>query len=178
MNDVITKYHKRFLDHYFAERKFALVLFTFGIAAIGVSIYGLFFIKTDLWTGLAAGLVPVGFAQIIKAVVSYFKTRAVLERSKGVFAYTANKIIAEELNKMNRLQRGLKLFGKFRNFPLVLGFIFCFLWISNIGNMFTFGTGLALIIEGAIIIFLQLMMQWRLDVYASHLHQVHNKFIG
>lgn len=168
------KFTVRFLAHHRSEQKASIVLFGIGCLSICLALLGVIFLRDELYHGLASCLVPIGIGQLLGAVIFYFKSSNLIKKSKGAIAYTPKKFIQDQVKKVNALQRQQAFFRKILIVPMLIGFIVCFLYISDYGRPFSLGVGIGLVVHGGVIMVYQLMMHWRLGIYAHQLHKLDN----
>ncbi len=128
------------------------------------------------WKGLAATLGLIGLAELCVGFVFFLRNGSQVQNIRGALSYTPKKVISEETDRMKKLKKTLVVIRNLETGFVFIGIILCFLWMSNFLGDFSFGSGVGLIIQSAILLVIHIMGEWRADIYAHHLHKVDDRF--
>ena len=128
------------------------------------------------WKGLALSLGMIGLMQLCLGFIFFLRNGSQVEKIKGALAYSPKKVILDESLRMENLAKKLVILRNLETGFVFIGMILCFLWMSNFLGDFSFGTGVGLIIQSALLLVIHIMGEWRADIYRHHLHQVNDRF--
>jgi predicted membrane channel-forming protein YqfA (hemolysin III family) len=161
------------IKNYFnAEKAESLVFISFGIVAILLSIYLLFFLKENFWKGLAIPLVFFSIVQIAIGTIIYTRSPKDNLRVEYILKNEPQKIQSEEIPRMEKVMKNFVYYRYFEISMILLGVVLMFS-LSNYG--FWKGFGLGLFIQCAVLLSLDFFAEKRGHFYIEHLQTINQK---
>ena len=176
MNTALKKFERHLFQYFKAEKTNAIYMMGIGMVSILSSIFFTLIWSGLFWKGLALSLSLIGLMQLCLGFIFFLRNGSQVEKLKGALAYTPQKVILEESLRMKKLSKNLTILRNLETGFVFIGMILCFLWMSNFLGEFSFGTGVGLIIQSALLLVIHILGEWRADIYAHHLHQVSDRF--
>ena len=176
MDTAIKRFKRHLLQYFKAEKTNALIIAGIGLMGILVSVICMLIWPGLFWKGLAASLGLIGLAELIVGFMLFLRNGSKIESIKGALSYTPKRVIAEEVARMKALKKTLVVIRNLETAFVFVGMILCFLWMSNFLGDFSFGTGVGLIVQSALLLVIHIIAEWRTDIYAHHLHKVNDRF--
>ncbi len=158
------------IEKYFlAEKQESLILLVLGIVAIIVALVAIFAIKTSIWKGVAIPLIVLGMIQAAVGYVIY--NRSDEQRVSNVYAVDMNpdKLIKEEIPRMQKVAKNFTIYKWAEVALIAVGIALFFMYKSRPEKALLYGVGLALIIQGIVLLTADFIAAKRADNYLRQL---------
>lgn len=151
------------IKNYFnAEKAESLLFIGFGIVAILLSIYFLFFLKEYFWKGLAIPLLLFSIVQIVIGTTIFVRSPKDNLQVENILKNAPQKIQTQEIPRMEKVINNFVFYRYFEISMIFLGFVLMFA-LSNYG--FWKGFGLGLFIQCAVLLSLDFFAEKRGHFY-------------
>ncbi len=165
-----------FIHKYFiAEKQGSLFIVIVGIAAILLAIGFWFFVKTNplLYKGAAVVLLAIGLGQSIVGFNIYTRT----DKQKSDIAYNIGMEPASyaKHTELPRMEKVMKTFTVYRWIGIaliIIGIVLVFVFRTNPDRVFWFGFGIALAVQGAIMLSADYFAEKRGEVYTEQIRKI------
>lgn len=158
------------IKNYFnAEKAESLLFIGFGIVAILLSIYFLFFLKEYFWKGLAIPLLLFSIVQIVIGTTIFVRSPKDNLQVENILKNAPQKIQTQEIPRMEKVINNFVFYRYFEISMIFLGFVLMFA-LSNYG--FWKGFGLGLFIQCAVLLSLDFFAEKRGHSYMQHLQTI------
>ncbi len=158
------------IKNYFnAEKAESLLFIGFGIVAILLSIYFLFFLKEYFWKGLAIPLLLFSMVQIVIGTTIFVRSPKDHLQVENILKNEPQKIQTQEIPRMEKVMNNFVFYRYFEISMIFLGFVLMFA-LSNYG--FWKGFGLGLFIQCAVLLSLDFFAEKRGHFYMEHLQTI------
>jgi hypothetical protein len=158
------------INTYFkAEKSESLLFLAAGIAAILFSIWAWLSFKQSFYTGIAIPLALVGLIQIVVGGTVYFKTDKQIATLEQQYETDKIAMAKSELPRMNTVMKNFTLY-KYIEIAFILSGLICIFFLRQ--NDFWLGIGIGLLIQGTIMLVLDIFAEKRGEVYINWLHQL------
>lgn len=158
------------IKNYFnAEKAESVVFIGFGILAILLSIYFLFFLKESFWKGLAVPLLVFSIVQIVIGTTIFIRSPKDNVQVENILKNEPQKIQSQEIPRMEKVMQNFVLYRYFEIAMIVLGVILMFT-LTNYG--FWKGFGLGIFIQCAVLLSLDFFAEKRGHFYMRHLQTI------
>lgn len=141
------------IEKYFiAEKQESFLFLGIGIAAIIISLIGIFVWKTQFWKGASIPLITIAILQIIVGFTVY--TRSDADRIRVVYALDMNPtdLKEKELPRMETVNKNFVVYRYVEIVLLVIGGILIYKGRNEDNQQFIYGIGVALAIQTLIIL--------------------------
>jgi hypothetical protein len=155
-----------------AEKAESLIFISFGIFAIVLSVYFLFFIKDSFWKGLAIPLIFFSLVQIVIGTTIFTRSPKDNLRVENTLNYEPKKLQTEEIPRMEKV---MKNFVYYRYFEIAMIFLGIILMYASSNYGFWKGFGLGLFIQCAVLLSLDFFAEKRGHFYLEHLQTINKK---
>jgi hypothetical protein len=160
------------VKYFSAEKAESLLFMGFGVFAIVLSVYFLFFVKENFWKGLAIPLVFFSIVQIVIGATIFTRSPIDSVRVETILKNEPHKIQSEEIPRMEKV---MKNFIFYRYFEIVMIFLGIILMYSLANYGFWKGFGLGLFIQCAVLLSLDFFAEKRGHFYVEHLKELVEK---
>ena len=167
------------IEKYFlAEKQESLLFLGIGIAAIILSIIGLFILKTSFWKGAAFPLIIVGLMKIVVGFTVY--NRSDEDRKRVVYAYDLipNDLKNKELPRMVTVNKNFVLYRYVEIALAIVGIILFLKYKNKIdtsnnwgGPNFWLGLGIFLAIQALLMLGADFFAEKRALIYTKLLQE-------
>jgi hypothetical protein len=157
------------LKYFNAEKAESLLFIGFGIVAILLSIYLLFFLKDSFWKGLAIPLIVFSLVQLVIGTTIYIRSPKDNLRVENLIKLEPEKIQTEEIPRMEIV---IQNFVYYRYFEIALILAGIVLMYSLSGYGFWKGVGLGLFIQCAVLLSLDFFAEKRAHDYSQYLQSI------
>lgn len=158
------------IEKYFlAEKQAGLIFLILGIAAIIVALIAILTIKTNVWKGAAIPLIIFGVIQAAAGYVVY--SRSDEQRISNVYAVDMNpdKLTKEEIPRMQKVTKNFPIYKWIEVTLIIAGIALFIAYRSRPEKALLYGLGLALIIQGIILLTADFIASKRADTYLQQL---------
>lgn len=158
------------IEKYFlAEKQAGLIFLILGIVAVIVALIAIFTIKTNVWKGAAIPLIILGIIQAAVGYAVYNKSDE--QRVSNVYAVDMNpdKLIKDEIPRMQKVTKNFTIYKWAEVALIVAGIILFVAYRTRPEKALLYGLGLALIIQGIILLAADVFASKRADVYLQQL---------
>jgi hypothetical protein len=160
------------IKYFNAEKAESLLFIGFGVFAILLSVYFLFFIKEIFWKGLAIPLLFFSIIQIVIGATIYTRSPKDNLRVETILKYEPGKIQSEEIP---RIEKVMKNFVYYRYFEITMIFLGIILMYALSDYGFWKGFGLGLFIQCAVLLSLDFFAERRGYIYIQYLKELVEK---
>lgn len=160
------------VKYFNAEKAESLLFIGFGIVAILLSIYLIFFLKDNFWKGLAIPLIVFSLVQLVIGTRIYIRSPKDSLLVENLIKLEPEKIQTEEIPRMEVVVQN---FVYYRYFEIALILVGIVLMYSLSGYGFWKGVGLGLFIQCAVLISLDFFAEKRAHFYINHLQELVDK---
>jgi hypothetical protein len=160
------------IKYFNAEKAESLLFISFGVFAILLSVYFLFFIKEIFWKGLAIPLLFFSIIQIVIGATIYTRSPKDNLRVETILKYEPGKIQSEEIP---RIEKVMKNFVYYRYFEITMIFLGIILMYALSDYGFWKGFGLGLFIQCAVLLSLDFFAERRGYIYIQYLKELVEK---
>ncbi|MEP7163465.1 MAG: hypothetical protein ABI741_02165 [Ferruginibacter sp.] len=164
------------IEKYFiAERSESLLFVFIGIAAIVLAVVFFFFLKTNLYKGMALPLVLIAVLQITVGYTVYKRSDG--DRKRNIYAYDLNpsELKGKEIPRMEKVIKDFVLYRWIELILLIVGLLMVFLYRSNIERDFLYGLGVGLAIQAFIMLGADYFAEARAKEYTKGLKEFTQK---
>lgn len=158
-----------FIHDYFTEEKIASFFFIIiGSISIVLAFIFLFIIQYSFFKGLAIPFLFIGCIQVLLGTITVLRAPKDMIRVEQQLNQEPQKIITEELSRMEKIQKNFRIYKWIEITLLILGLIlFCLFYKS--AQSFWKGLGMGLIIQAGTLLTLDLIAEKRADTYVARL---------
>jgi predicted membrane channel-forming protein YqfA (hemolysin III family) len=160
------------VKYFNAEKAESLLFIGFGIVAILLSIYLIFFLKDNFWKGLAIPLIVFSLVQLVIGTTIYIRSPKDSLLVENLIKLEPEKIQTEEIPRMEIVVQN---FVYYRYFEIALILVGIVLMYSLSGYGFWKGVGLGLFIQCAVLLSLDFFAEKRGATYLTHLKELVEK---
>lgn len=160
------------VKYFNAEKAESLLFMGFGVFAIILSVYVLFFIKESFWKGLAIPLVFFSIIQIVIGTTIFMRSPIDNLRVETILKNEPHKIQSEEIPRMEKVMKNFVYYRYFEISMIFLGIILMYA-LSSYG--FWKGFDLGLFIQCTILLSLDFFAEKRGHFYIEHLKELVEK---
>lgn len=151
------------LENYFrAEKNESLLFILVGLVAAGFSLYVFFAMRQSFYTGLAIPVLLVALIQIVVGSTVYFRTGKQISETIQQIKTDPVKAKQEEQKRMQIVMKNFTVY-KWIEIAFVISGIFLILFFRQ--KEFLLGIGLGLLIQGAIMLSLDIFAERRGETY-------------
>jgi DMSO reductase anchor subunit len=163
------------LQHYFREEKIESAVFIgIGIISIGFALYFLLLLKEKFYVGMAYPLIAIALIQIVVGSTVYFRTDNQVKNLTEQVKTNPNQYIAEELPRMEKVNKSFDLYKIIEIVLLVIGLVLIFVFRQS--NLTWFGIGVGLVVQCVLMLGADLIAENRADVYTKQIQELASKF--
>jgi hypothetical protein len=158
------------IEKYFiAEKQESFLFLGIGIAAIIISLIGIFVWKTQFWKGASIPLITIAILQIIVGFTVY--TRSDADRIRVVYALDMNPtdLKEKELPRMETVNKNFVLYRYVEIVLLLVGIVLTILHRNNVDKQFMYGIAVALAIQAALMLGADYFAEKRALIYTAQL---------
>ena len=160
-----------FVRTYFLEEKTESIFFILiGLASLILAILFLYVIKYSFYKGLAIPLLIVGIIQLTVGFNVLLKTDLKIERAEDS-VLQQNKEKNNEIKRINIVMKNFKIYKWIEILLILLGLIL-FFYVHSGNQIFWKGIGLGLLIQGSLMLSLDLLAEKRSEVYLTKLNEL------
>jgi hypothetical protein len=149
-----------------AELTESLIFILVGIAAIAVSLFFLFALRTSFYNGMSSSLILIAVIQIIVGSIVFIRTPKDNSRVENYVKHEPKKIESDEIPRMNAVMKSFALIRWIEIALLLSGVILFFIMKEN---LFVKGIGLGLGIQAAVSLLMDYFAEQRGFVYLEYL---------
>lgn len=165
-----------FIHKYFiAEKQESLFILIIGAVAILLAIIFFFFIKTNpsFYKGAAVVLMAIGLIQTIVGFNVYTRT----DKQKSDVAYNIGMEPASytkntELPRITKVMKSFVIYRWVEITSIICGIVLIFLYKSNPDKSFWVGFGIALVLQGFIMLGADYFAEKRAELYHKQLEEI------
>lgn len=151
------------LENYFrAEKSESLLFMLVGIAAIAFSVYAFLRLQQSFYTGIAIPVLLVGLIQVVVGSTVYFRTEKQIADTIQQIKSDPEKAKQDELLRMQVVMNNFTVY-KWIEIAFVISGIFLILFFRQ--KELLLGIGLGLLIQGAIMLSLDIFAERRGEKY-------------
>jgi FtsH-binding integral membrane protein len=157
------------MHSYFREEKSEALFFLIaGILSLGLSVWAFFFNRERFFVGLAIPVLVVGLIQLVVGAVVFFRTQQQVAGLEDLFATDPAKFATSELERMITVMNNFRLYKWVEIGFVVSGLL---LIIFNVPG-FLQGIAVGLLLQGSIMLSLDIVAERRGVSYQQELHQL------
>jgi hypothetical protein len=158
-----------FFTYYFTEQKIiSIFIMSIGILSIFLALVLLFIIKYSFFKGMAVTLLLIGIIQLIAGGVMYERTPKDISRMEHFYKFERQKIKTEELPRMQKVIHDFTLY-KWIEISVIVTGLLLFIRFYKSAQSFWKGIGLALMIQVAILLSVDIVAEKRAKEYVKNL---------
>jgi hypothetical protein len=163
------KDHLDFFTYYFTEEKIiGIFIISIGILSLFLALIFLFIIKYSFFKGMAVPLLLIGIIQLVAGSFIYERTPNDISRMEHFYKYERQKIKTEELPRMQKVMDNFALYKWIEISLIVTGLLLFFRFYKS-AQSFWKGIGLALMIQVAILLSIDVVAEKRAKEYVKNL---------
>lgn len=156
------------IENYFTEEKYESVLFVLvGIVAIVLAIYFFVKVKQPFYNGMSYPLIAIAFIQIVVGSTVFLRSPNDVKRVNEFLEKDQNKIVLEEIPRMNKVMKNFVLYRWIELSLIVVGLILFFLAPQK---SFWKGLALGIIIQAGFMLLLDYFAESRGKIYLDFLN--------
>lgn len=158
------------IEKYFiAEKNENLLFVILGIAAIALSLVGIFYWQTSFWKGAAIPFILIALIQIIVGYTVFARSDKQRNEIVNKFETNAAKLQNEELPRMEEVSKNFTTYKWTEIILFVAGIALVLVYRTNPDKQLIFGIGVALAIEAALMFGADFIAEKRANNYSSGL---------
>ncbi|MGL5889711.1 MAG: hypothetical protein ACRC3B_07495 [Bacteroidia bacterium] len=157
------------MHNYFREEKTeALFFLVAGLLSLGLSVWAFFINRERFFVGLAIPVLVVGLIQIVVGATVFFRTQQQVAGLEELFATDPAKFASSELERMITVMNNFHIYKWVEIGFVVSGLL---LIVFN-AQGFWQGTAVGLLLQGSIMLSLDIVAERRGVSYQQELHQL------
>jgi hypothetical protein len=164
--------HLDFVQTYFTEEKIESLFFIIigGIAVILALIF-LGIIKYSFFKGMSYPLLFIGLIQIVVGSTVYVRVPKDIERVEQMVSQQPQLLQTIEIPRMETVLQNFTIYKWIEITLIITGIILIIVFYKS-PQTFWKGIGLGLLIQATIMLCLDIMAQYRADIYIEHLFKI------
>lgn len=161
-----------FVKTYFTEEKIESIFFIIvGVISIFLAFIFWFIIKYSLYNGFAYPLLIIGIIQLTVGTVIFVRSPKDIARVEQMIKDTPEKIKSEELPRMNNVMKSFETYQWIEIAFIIIGLIL-YIYFYSSSQTFWKGLGFGLLIQGSLMLSLDLIAKDRAIKYVDQLTKI------
>jgi len=157
------------VDYFKGEQRESYLFLSVGLLAIFGAYYGFFYVQKPLFIGLGVPLAAMGLIQLVVGGSMALKTnkqiKALLDRREA----SPSTFKSDELERMEKAMQNFKIYRTIEQVLFIIGLLLVVLGLTDQISKYLTGVGIGLMIQGSILLFLDLFAELRGKEYIRRL---------
>jgi len=161
--------------YFIAEKQESLLFLIVGIAAIMLAIFFFIFIKSNpaFYKGAAIPLLAIGIIQCVVGFTVYSRSdKQMKEVAYNLGMETVSYAKQQELPRMNIVMKNFVIYRWVEIAFIIAGVVLIFLFRTNPDKIFWYGLGIALAIQGVLMLGADFFAEQRGKTYRQNLQEL------